>query len=204
MDEMNEAKKEAQPKYIIEGARSGRSRCKACRRRIAKDSLRIGFFIQGPFGDGYLWHHLKCAARRFPERVEEAYAQSAWQAAQAPVKVPDLQTLQDEARQAASQRAERKSLPYAEIDPSGRARCKHCGQIIEKGSIRIALGRRIEFGSQVRVAPINVHPACVRDEMSDENCETQPSGFAGAIRANSAGLSQDQVEAALAVIGTMD
>ena len=54
--------------YVIEGARSSRSRCKSCRRKIDKGVLRIGVLIEGPYGTGYLWHHLRCAARRQFER----------------------------------------------------------------------------------------------------------------------------------------
>ncbi len=65
---------EDQPPHKIEKARSGRSKCKTCRRAIQKDKLRLGILIQGPFGPGYLWHHLACAARKRIEDVEEAYA----------------------------------------------------------------------------------------------------------------------------------
>ncbi len=60
------------PTHVIEPARSSRSKCKACRRAIDKGVLRIGILISGPFGDGYLGHHLACAARRRLEDVEEA------------------------------------------------------------------------------------------------------------------------------------
>ena len=40
--------------------------------RIPKDALRFGFLIVGPFGPGYLWHHMNCAARRHLGRLEEA------------------------------------------------------------------------------------------------------------------------------------
>jgi hypothetical protein len=40
---MNQPPEEQQlPPYIIEGARSGRSRCKTCRRNISKGGLRLG------------------------------------------------------------------------------------------------------------------------------------------------------------------
>ena len=77
--------------YLIENARSSRSKCRTCRRKIDKDTLRIGVLLEGPYGTGYLWHHLNCAAKRRFDDVAEAYKQSAW----APeLKVPELAQLE--------------------------------------------------------------------------------------------------------------
>ena len=46
--------------YLIEAARSSRSKCRTCKRKIDKDLLRIGILLEGPYGTGYLWHHLTC------------------------------------------------------------------------------------------------------------------------------------------------
>ena len=80
---MGEATEKPLPAYVIEGARSSRSRCKTCRRKIDKGGLRIGMLIEGPYGTGYLWHHLRCAARRRFEQVQEAYEAEAWKEAKA-------------------------------------------------------------------------------------------------------------------------
>ena len=65
------------PPYKIESARSSRSRCRTCRRKIDKDKLRLGILLEGPYGTGYLWHHLTCAAKRRADDVEAAYAEQA-------------------------------------------------------------------------------------------------------------------------------
>ena len=190
--------------YIIEGARSGRSKCKTCRRAINKGTLRIGFLIEGPFGTGYLWHHLTCAGRRHFERVEEAYGLEAWRAAKEPPDgVPDLEELRKLQEQAEERRRQRKQIPYAELAPTGRAKCKHCGETLEKGALRITLGREVEFGNQVRVGPINVHPRCVAKEMRADDCGTAPEGFADALRSNSDGVSTETLDAVLAEIGEL-
>ena len=89
---MSEPGQEEMAPYVIEGARSSRSRCKTCRRTIDKGALRIGMLIEGPYGTGYLWHHLRCAARRQFDRVAEAYEAEAWkEAKEAPSKVPELE-----------------------------------------------------------------------------------------------------------------
>ena len=66
---MSDSPAETLAPYRIEPARSGRSKCKACRRAIPKDALRFGFLIEGPFGPGYLWHHMNCAARRHMDKL---------------------------------------------------------------------------------------------------------------------------------------
>ena len=189
--------------YVIEGARSSRSRCKTCRRKIETGKLRIGVLIEGPFGTGYLWHHLTCAARRQFERVEEAYGLEAWKAAaRPPADVPTLASLRELREQAEEQRRNRRELPYAELAPSGRSRCKHCEEPIEKGTLRVVLAREVVFGRQVRQNPINVHPRCVAAELLAEDCATEAEGFAGALASHSE-LDPERLAAVLAEVGEL-
>ena len=80
--------------YIIEGARSSRSKCKTCRKAIEKDVLRLGILIEGPYGIGYLWHHLTCAAKRRIDDVEVAFEQQAWEKAKMrPNNIPSIEEM---------------------------------------------------------------------------------------------------------------
>jgi len=192
------------PPYVIEGARSSRSKCKTCRKKIDKDALRIGILIEGPYGTGYMWHHLKCAARRQFDKVEEAYELEAWKEAKTPpTGVPELEDLKKLREEAVKKKAERKEIPHVEVAPSGRSKCKHCEEPIEKDSLRVVLGRDVEFGQQVRTAPINVHPRCVAAELMAEDCGTEIEGFDDALRANSRGVTEEQINAVLAEIGEL-
>lgn len=190
--------------YVIEGARSSRSKCKSCRKKIDKGVLRLGVLIEGPYGIGYLWHHLTCAAKRRLDDVEEAYATEAWtKAKEPPDDVPPIEELRKLHEDAEEKRKTRKRIPYAEVDPSGRAKCKHCGELMEKGSLRVVLGREVEFGNQYRTMPIQVHPACVAGELEKEDCNTEADGFHAAIRSNSQGLSEEQIDAVLGSLGDL-
>ena len=124
-DPTNGAPETEEPPYVIEGARSARSKCKICRKKIDKDVLRLGTLIEGPFGTGYIWEHLKCAAKRSFDKVEEAYAAEAWNHAKEVPEVPDLTELAGLKEEAEKKREERKALPHVEVAPSGRSRCKH-------------------------------------------------------------------------------
>ncbi|HXV77014.1 MAG TPA: hypothetical protein VD788_11925 [Candidatus Polarisedimenticolaceae bacterium] len=187
--------------YVIEGARSSRSRCKSCRRKIDKGTLRIGVLIEGPYGTGYLWNHLSCLARTRLDQVEEAYAQQAWnEAKELPVKLPSLDELRKLAEEGARRREQRKTLPYAEIDPSGRAKCKGCGGPLERGAVRFVLGRAVEFGNQVRTAPVLLHPRCVAAELAQDDRGTDADGFHRAVRDHSEDLVGELLDAALAEI----
>lgn len=192
------------PTYIIEGARSSRSRCKTCRRKIDKGGLRIGMLIEGPYGTGYLWHHLRCAARRRFEQVQEAYEAEAWkEAKEPPKKLPSIDELRKHMEELVERREKRREIPYAEFDPSGRAKCKHCGEPLEKGSLRIVLGRDVEFGGQVRTGPVHIHPRCVGAELQEEHCATEVDGFPEALRANSSDIPTDKLEKVLVAIGDL-
>jgi len=192
------------PPFVIEGARSSRSRCKICRRAINKDVLRLGVLIEGPYGTGYLWHHLTCAARRKFDNVEQAYELEAWKQAKSPPdKVPSLDELRKMREQAEDRKRVKKTTPYAELAPSGRAKCKHCDEPMGKGDVRVVLGRGVYFGSQVRTAPINVHPKCVGSELKSEDCATEVEGFEAALRANTTDLSSEKLDELLAQIGEL-
>lgn len=190
--------------YVIEGARSSRSKCKTCRKKIEKGVLRLGVLIEGPYGIGYLWHHLTCAAKRRLDDVEAAYEREAWNdAKEPPDDVPTIEAMRKLNEEAEEKREQRKKIPYAEIDPSGRAKCKHCGEVMEKGSLRVVLGREIEFGSQYRTMPIHVHLGCVAGEIEKVDCSSRSDGFEGSIRQNSQGLTPEQIETVLKDVGEL-
>ena len=203
-DQATPPEEEQLPPYIIEGARSSRSKCKTCRRKINKDVLRLGILIEGPYGTGYMWHHLNCAGRRRFQDVEEAFKNEAWNEAKIPPdKVPALEELAKLQEEADERKRTRKEIPYAEPAPSGRARCKHCNELIEKDSIRVVLGRAIEFGNQARTAPVNIHPRCVVSELNHEESNIEADGLAEALRENSKDLASERIEATLTEIGPL-
>ena len=170
------------PPYKIEEARSARSRCRTCRRKIDKAKLRLGILLEGPYGTGYVWHHLTCAAKRRADDVEAAYEQRAWEG---DLEVPPIEELRKLKEKADEARSNKKETPWVEHAKSDRSKCKHCDEPIAKGSFRFALLREVTFGNQVRGAPINVHPGCVAGEIRAEDCATEIEGFAAAVRANS-------------------
>ncbi len=192
------------PNYVIEGARSNRSKCKLCRRAIKKGTLRLGMLIDGPYGTGYLWHHLKCAARSRFESVEQAYELEAWKEAKDPPEnVPALDELKKLREEAADRKKNRKTIPYAEVAPSARSKCKRCQEPIEKGALRVILGRGIYFGNQVRTSPIIVHPRCVADELHADDCMTEIEGFEASLRANTTDVPSDRLDELMLQIGEL-
>ena len=191
------------PPFVIEGARSARARCKLCRKKIDKDVLRLGTLIEGPYGVGYIWEHLTCAARRSFPKVQQAYQNKAWELAKSPpAEVPDLAQLGELREAAAAKKAEQLELPHAQIAPSGRSRCKHSGEPIEKGSLRVVLGRSVEFGNQTRIT--HQRPAqYVAAALGEPDCATEIDGFEDALRANSRGVGAETIDALLEEIGPL-
>ncbi len=188
------------PPYKIEGARSSRSKCKSCKKPIQKDAVRLGILIDGPFGQGYLWHHLKCAAKRQADHVEEAYAGEYFEAG---LELPPIDSLRQLAAAAEKKKAEKKTAPYAEVAPTGRSKCRHCDQLIDRGSFRIGLLREVEFYGQTRQGVVNVHPGCVAAELDADHCMTEALEFAEGLKLNSRGLEPEEIQAALDAVGDL-
>ena len=192
------------PQFILEGARSSRSRCKLCRKKIDKGMLRLGTLIEGPFGTGHIWEHLTCAARRSFDKVEKAYADRAWENAKvAPEEWPELDELRKLKEVAEKKRAERRDPPYVELAPSSRSRCKHSGEAIEQGTARVVLTREVTFGNQTRNTPINVLPEHVAAALRESDSGTAPEGFIEALEANTTDLDTEVLREVIERIGSI-
>ena len=85
------------------------------------------------FGEGEMthWHHPGCAAFRRPEPLAEALAELEYVADDGP-------ELDARAQHAGSHRRLQR-LGVAERAASGRARCRSCRELIEKGAWRLPL-----------------------------------------------------------------
>jgi len=136
---------------VLEPAPTGRAKCRGCGEVIAKGELRYGESLPNPFAEGeaLYWFHLVCAAFMRPEKFGPVLAAST-------SDVPERDWL----RQMADIGAAHRRLPRiarAERASSGRATCRHCRELIEKGTFRIAL----QLFDEGRMTPIGcIHVGC--------------------------------------------
>lgn len=122
--------------HVIEAAKTGRSKCRACGQPIAAGSLRFGERVPNPFADEEgsettHWFHVPCAAFIRPASFLEALTATT-------EIVPDRAAVEREAQLGVGHRR----LPRATSAgraPSGRATCRACKKPIEKGAWRITL-----------------------------------------------------------------
>ena len=138
--------------HTIEAATSARAKCRGCGEKIAKGELRFGERQPNPFGDGEmsLWFHVVCGAYKRPEPFLEALEEA-----------PDLERrewLESEARRG----LEHRRLPRvdgAQRAPTGRARCRSCREMIDKGAWRFPL----VYFDEARFQPSGfLHARCAR------------------------------------------
>jgi len=136
---------------VIERASSGRAKCRACSQAIAKGQERLGEALPSAYGEGesLFWFHLRCAACSRPEALLGVLEQG--QAA--PAESEELRALaQDGLAQPRLSRILR-----AERASSGRARCRHCRELIEQGAWRLSL----QMFEEGRFNPIGtIHASC--------------------------------------------
>jgi len=134
----------------ITPAPTARSKCRACGQTIDKGAPRFGEAEANPFGEGETqrWFHLECAALRRPERFGPAL--------EATPDAPEREALAELVR-TGLEHPRLVRLAGAERAPSGRAHCRHCREIIEKGALRVAL----EIWEDGRFSPMgSIHVTC--------------------------------------------
>jgi hypothetical protein len=159
--------------HTIEAAASGRAKCRGCDQAIGKGELRFGERLPNAFGEGdmTLWFHLVCAAYKRPEsfletlRGMDATGRSAVERS-------------DELERVAEFGIAHRRLPRvtgADRAPTGRARCRHCKELIAKDTWRIAL----VFFEEYRFQPSGfVHAACARDYLETTDLVERVHHFA--------------------------
>ena len=173
--------------HLIEHAKSGRASCRKCREKIAKDELRFGHETVFQDAVTYQWYHLKCAAQKVANDLNEALRDFA-------EDIPDRAVLEETI---AANRKKQKptTFPYAEFAPSGRSSCQVCGETIPKGEIRIAVEREIDTGSFARSGAGYLHPQCVAEY------EEAPDDLADELAKNSVSLEPDELKSVLDQLG---
>jgi hypothetical protein len=136
---------------VIERASTGRAKCRACGQAIARGDERFGDALPNSYGDGeaLFWFHLPCAAHARPDTFLPALEQSSVSARErAPLEALAKAGIA-QGRLCRILRAERAS--------SGRARCRHCRELIEQGAWRLSL----QIFEEGRFSPIGtIHATC--------------------------------------------
>ena len=137
--------------HTIEPAASGRAKCRGCGKPIAKGELRFGERLPNPFADGEmtLWFHLQCAALKRPEPLGEILPQSQ-------LDIEDRESLVRNIEFGLQHRRVER-INGAEKASTGRARCRSCREVINKGEWRIPL---VFFEEGMFNASGFVHVAC--------------------------------------------
>lgn len=176
--------------HVMEPATSGRAKCRGCGQPIAKNEIRFGERLPNAFGDGEmtLWFHPGCAALKRPEPLLETLAQIRQDT---PDLLPEdtLETLERTAERGLAHRRLPR-LNGAERAPTGRARCRHCHETIEKDSWRLAL----VFFEEYRFEPAGfIHAGCAvaylgTTELLDRIGQLSPELDAAALAELSAAL----------------
>jgi hypothetical protein len=155
---MAEVSEESATSNRLELAPTGRARCRACSTAIEKGTLRYGEVLATSYGEGdasgVFWFHPRCAAQRRPEKFLATVRES-----EAAAALPDREQLVAEAEEGvAHPRLER--VAGAERASSGRAMCRQCRALIEKGQWRIRIS---SFGESGFFDPLGfVHARCSR------------------------------------------
>jgi len=171
--------------HIVEQARSGRAKCRKCKKTIAKGELRFGEETPNAFAEGamtYRWYHLGCAAAARPLELETALDGYRGE-------IPARADL-DAALAAGKKKQKPKTFPYAELAPSGRSACLRCRQKIAKGELRVAVQREIDTGSFVSAGAGYLHPRC-----ACAHTEQTADALFAQIEANAPNLAPDQLHA---------
>lgn len=167
--------------HRLEVAPSGRATCRTCNKPIAKGELRVGEEYASQFGsEGFAirWHHTLCAAAKIPTVLQQAMASYTGD-------IPDREAL-EAAMSAGTKKAAQKgtgALPSADLAPTSRAKCMHCQEAIEKGTVRVGIEREVDTGSFVTKGAGYLHPACV-EAWAEEGWEDGLEDLVARVKAN--------------------
>jgi hypothetical protein len=115
---------------VIEAAKSSRSKCGECKKKIEEGDLRFGSYQER--WESYRWYHLTCGAAHdradFLEAAEEFG------------EIENLDQILEDAKNV----GKGTKTPRVEEASSGRSKCVVCDEKIEKGNLRGVLFREVD------------------------------------------------------------
>jgi hypothetical protein len=135
---------------VIENAKSSRSSCRACRKKIDGGTPRYGL-AEPTYDDqvAHLWFHLACGAQQAKGRFQVVYE-----------KYKDLIPGLSELYTPTDAPPARGGFPNIEVASSGRAKCLECNEAIAKGDERLAIERKFEVNGYDRAGAGFLHLKC--------------------------------------------
>jgi hypothetical protein len=147
---------------VIEPARSGRARCRGCGATIEKGALRFGEETANPYGDegetSTRWFHLRCGAEKRPEKVAAALEAFSGDVSE--------RAILDEAIAAGRVNPELRRVAKAEPAPTGRARCRECRELIERGTLRVVID--VEDDIAAMASTYSIHATCAAKHVGSD------------------------------------
>ena len=161
--------------HVIEPASSGRAKCRGCGERIAKGELRLGERLPNPFAEGEMthWFHIVCGAFKRPEPLLEAIEATE-------ESLDEREWLTTEANRSIAHRR----LPRVDGGQrasTGRARCRSCREMIDKGAWRIPL----VFYEEGRFQPSGfIHLACAKSYFDTDDVTGRMKHFSPELTAD--------------------
>lgn len=147
---------------IIENAKSGRSSCRACRKKIDAGTPRYGMAIVSYDEEiAHIWFHLECGAKdsrggRF-QVVFDKYKEQIPELAQ-------IWTPKAGGGGGGGGGTVGGTYPYIEKASTGRSKCMTCNEAIVKDDERLAIERTVEVNGFSRTGPGYMHIKCAKPE----------------------------------------
>jgi len=138
-------------KSIIEPAKSARSSCRICRKKIEKDSIRIGLPSPYTLPDGravatYRYYHPECIPYdRITEILEILASTFTIEPMEKNQVRETLENIQKQGSKDIEERRRTRNKPFFEYSRSGRASCRICENKIAKGIFRVAEPTKIDL-----------------------------------------------------------
>lgn len=114
---------------VIEAAKSSRSKCGECKKKIEQGELRFGAYQER--WDSYRWYHLACGA---------AQGREDFIAAAEDFGLDNIEQILEDAKNI----GKGTKTPRVEEASSGRSKCVVCEEKIEKGALRGVLFREVD------------------------------------------------------------
>ncbi|MFX0182756.1 MAG: hypothetical protein ACFE95_06690 [Candidatus Hodarchaeota archaeon] len=138
-------------KPIIEPAKSARSSCRICQKKIEKDSIRIGVPSPYTLPDGrtvatYRYYHPECVPYdRIIEILEILSSMSTIEPMEKNQVKKTLERIQKKGSENVEEQRRARDKPFFEYSRSGRGTCRICENKIAKGIFRVAEPTKIDL-----------------------------------------------------------